>query len=195
MSAAMNDTLGLAQRLKTIVTGRSHQAPIDREVILPAARALERLDKENIALLAALNGLVGLVQLVRSRDDCPVEIKQALSANYRLDDAFGAIALSMPDTRDETESSGSLRDQADPGTRERAKGNDVVKLLRALATGSVHKANKHDIIFTAAADEIERLREALEQAKDSPFLVCRSCTHLISCVFKRECRATLSEDS
>lgn len=32
--------------------------------------------------LNALKGLVGLVQLVRSRSDCPVEIKQVLTDNY-----------------------------------------------------------------------------------------------------------------
>lgn len=34
----------------------------------------------------------------------------------------------------------------------------VVVLLRALATGSIYRDHKHDIILRAAADEIERLR-------------------------------------
>jgi len=42
---------------------------------------------------------------------------------------------------------------------------DVVKLLRALATGEVYKANKHGIIFTAAADEIERLEAEVGRLK------------------------------
>lgn len=55
-----------------------------------AAKAA-RLEEVNAKLVEALNGLVGLVQLVRSRSDCPIEIKQALTANYRLDDALLAI--------------------------------------------------------------------------------------------------------
>lgn len=47
-------------------------------------------------LFHALNGLIGLVQLVRQRDDCPLEIKQALAGNYRLDDAFEAISKANP---------------------------------------------------------------------------------------------------
>lgn len=55
----------------------------------PPRKRSARLDAGE--LLTALNGLVGLVQLVRSRPDCPVEIKQALTDHYRLDDAFAAI--------------------------------------------------------------------------------------------------------
>jgi hypothetical protein len=50
------------------------------------------LRAENDRLREALKGLVGLVQLVRGRDDCPIAIKQALTDQYRLDDAFAALA-------------------------------------------------------------------------------------------------------
>lgn len=53
------------------------------------------------AMLAALEGVVGLVQLVRNRADCPTEIKQALTAHYRLDDAFAAIAQAKERRREE----------------------------------------------------------------------------------------------
>lgn len=50
---------------------------------------------ETLALLTetgrALNGLIGLVQLVRGRDDCPPEIRRVLADQYRLDDAYEAV--------------------------------------------------------------------------------------------------------
>jgi len=52
----------------------------------------EGVEAENDRLREALKGLVGLVHLVRSRTDCPVEIKQVLTDHYRLDDAFAALA-------------------------------------------------------------------------------------------------------
>jgi hypothetical protein len=54
-------------------------------------RRIAELEAENDRLREALKGLVGLVQLVRSRDDCPIAIKQALTDHYRLDDAFEAL--------------------------------------------------------------------------------------------------------
>lgn len=47
-------------------------------------------------LLAALNGLLGLVQLVRNRDDLPPTARDALTYHFRIDDAFDAIAKAAP---------------------------------------------------------------------------------------------------
>lgn len=44
-------------------------------------------------LLEALNGLVGLVQLVTARSDMPENIKAAIAANHRLLTANEAIRL------------------------------------------------------------------------------------------------------
>jgi hypothetical protein len=41
--------------------------------------------------------------------------------------------------------------------------NATVRLLRAMARGSDYKERKHDIILTAGADEIERLRAIREK--------------------------------
>lgn len=43
--------------------------------------------------------------------------------------------------------------------------NDLPKLLRAIASGTQARALMHDIIFNAAADELERLRIALLAAR------------------------------
>lgn len=63
---------------------------------------------------------------------------------------------------------------------------DLPKLLRALAGGTDAKARKHDVIFNAAADELERLDRATEHfraetAKQSmePHLGCATTKHLI----------------
>ena len=44
---------------------------------------------------------------------------------------------------------------------------DLPRLLRAIAQGSNAKDAKHDIIFNAAADEIERLRGVLVDANNN----------------------------
>jgi len=64
----------------------------DVPILLDGADEIDSLIKERDRLREALKGLVGLVQLVRSRDDCPIEIKQALTDHYRLDDALAALA-------------------------------------------------------------------------------------------------------
>jgi hypothetical protein len=44
----------------------------------------------------------------------------------------------------------------------------IAKLLRACATGSIAKANKHDVIFIAAAELLEQSAEPFEEAKEEP---------------------------
>jgi hypothetical protein len=67
-------------------------AHTDREVLDNYKDMAREVLPAASAMLSALEGMVGLVQLVRARADCPIEIKQALTAHYRLDDAFAAIA-------------------------------------------------------------------------------------------------------
>lgn len=40
----------------------------------------------------AIKGLIGLCQLLRNRDDCPTEIRQALTHNHRLIAAYEALS-------------------------------------------------------------------------------------------------------
>ena len=40
---------------------------------------------------------------------------------------------------------------------------DLPQLLRAIARGTQAQENKHDIVFNAAADEIERLRALIHE--------------------------------
>lgn len=44
-----------------------------------------------------------------------------------------------------------------PDERPVRKNKDLPRLLRAMAAGTDAQESRHDIIFTAAADEIERL--------------------------------------
>jgi hypothetical protein len=44
---------------------------------------------------------------------------------------------------------------------DQSMNESLPKLLRAIASGTQAKENKHDIILNAAADEIEQLRAAL----------------------------------
>lgn len=41
--------------------------------------------------------------------------------------------------------------------------DDIPKLLRAIASGAHAKENKHDVIFLAAADEIDQLKEVAKR--------------------------------
>ncbi len=42
---------------------------------------------------------------------------------------------------------------------------DLPRLLRAAATGTDHQASKLDVILTAAADEIDYLKQELDDAR------------------------------
>jgi HAMP domain-containing protein len=44
---------------------------------------------------------------------------------------------------------------------------DLPRLLRVIARGTQAQENKHDIVFNAAADEIERLRAQCERLRGS----------------------------
>jgi len=48
---------------------------------------IERLRKERDELYGYVNGLLGLLQLVRGRDDMPDEISEALRTSHRTCDA------------------------------------------------------------------------------------------------------------
>jgi hypothetical protein len=43
-------------------------------------------------LYDAVNALLGLIQLVTSRDDCPPAIREALTTSHRVDEANQALA-------------------------------------------------------------------------------------------------------
>jgi hypothetical protein len=47
------------------------------------------------ALVNALKGLLGLLQLVASRPDVSPEIREALTTNHRIDEANAAIAAAQ----------------------------------------------------------------------------------------------------
>ncbi len=54
---------------------------------------------ENARLIAAspdmadaIKGLIGLCQMIRNRDDCPAEIRQALTHNHRIIAGYEAIS-------------------------------------------------------------------------------------------------------
>ncbi len=40
----------------------------------------------------AINGLIGLCQMIRNRDDCPSEIRQALTHNHRIIAGYEALS-------------------------------------------------------------------------------------------------------
>lgn len=60
-------------------------APVVRE-------AADELDK----VYDALSGLIGLCVLVRGRNDCPAEIKEALTDSHRLADALSLLDALEP---------------------------------------------------------------------------------------------------
>jgi hypothetical protein len=47
-----------------------------------------------------------------------------------------------------------------------SRNKDLPKLLRAVAAGTDAKNGRQDVIFNAAADEIERLRERIKSARE-----------------------------
>lgn len=64
------------------------------EVRIVIARATQRitdLGAERDELLGFVNGLLGLVQLITSRDDLPREIREAMLSNHRYVDALAYV--------------------------------------------------------------------------------------------------------
>lgn len=84
------------------------------------------------ALVIVLNGEHG------NGFSCQADLSTTLTLSGLLEDVARQIKASVP-----TERSRSTA--------------DLVKLLRAMATGTVFKEGGHDVILIAAADELERL--------------------------------------
>jgi len=55
---------------------------------------IRKLNTEKRALINGCNALLGLIQLVTSRDDMPPEIRQALETSHRLEEARAALLKS-----------------------------------------------------------------------------------------------------
>jgi hypothetical protein len=61
-----------------------------------AKGAIERLQEERDTLYGHVNGLLGLLQLVRGRDDMPAEISEVLNTNHRATDAAAYLTRIVP---------------------------------------------------------------------------------------------------
>lgn len=71
----------------------------------------ERLSKERNELYGYVNGLLGLLQLVRGRDDMPKEIAEVLRTNHRAVDAASYLTQIVPPKADEQDA--EPRDRAE----------------------------------------------------------------------------------
>lgn len=60
----------------------------------------EQLRHERDALYGYVNGLLGLLQLVRSRDDMPKAISRVLNTNHRATDAAAYLTQIVPPADD-----------------------------------------------------------------------------------------------
>ena len=58
----------------------------------------ERLQQERDDLYGYVQGLLGLLQLVRGRDDMPAEIGEILRTNHRAADAAAYLTRILPPT-------------------------------------------------------------------------------------------------
>jgi hypothetical protein len=56
-------------------------------------RVAERLERERHDLVNGCNALLGLIQLVCSRDDMPPAIREALETSHRLEEARASLSL------------------------------------------------------------------------------------------------------
>lgn len=56
----------------------------------------ERLREERDNLYGYVNGLLGLLQLIRGRDDMPAAISEALNTNHRAVDAAAYLTQITP---------------------------------------------------------------------------------------------------
>ena len=61
---------------------------------------IERLLAERNALYGHVSGLLGLLQLVRGRDDMPGEIRKVLNTNHRATDAAAYLTRIVPPVSD-----------------------------------------------------------------------------------------------
>lgn len=72
----------------------------DRTVLTDdIVRLAERVRDERDQLYGYVNGLLGLLQLVRGRDDMPAEINDALRTNHRAVDAAAYLTQIVPPHR------------------------------------------------------------------------------------------------
>lgn len=72
-------------------------AQIAEAVITAAPSALER-GTERDELYGYVNGLLGLLQLLRGRDDIPDEVKEIMRTNHRAADAAAYLTQILPPT-------------------------------------------------------------------------------------------------
>jgi hypothetical protein len=68
----------------------------DQQRLFHLEGALERLQRERDELYGYVNGLLGLLQLVRSRDDMPLAISEVLRTNHRATDAAAYLTQIVP---------------------------------------------------------------------------------------------------
>lgn len=92
----------LAEKNREIASLRAEISRLERELDASnkahkaTGELLAETGRERDALHGYVNGLLGLAQMVRRRDDCPDAIRDALNKNHRVLDAAAYLTQIVP---------------------------------------------------------------------------------------------------